>query len=289
MTANTRTVLKEIALRDTGEDIVIRRLQTHDDYRACVLLQEETWGKQFPDLVPTSILMVSQKLGGLTAGAFDTHGTMVGFIFGMTGYKDGERVHWSDMLAVKQEWRGHGIGTRLKTFQRDEVVTSGVSRVYWTFDPLVARNAHFNLNHLGAEIDDYVPDMYADEGSELHRGLGMDRCVVVWKVSPVLGETTEPVATYTPSGTPGDLPIANVVRDADGHILPVVKQSVPAPAVLIEVPRDIHAVRNRSIETARRWRESTRHAFLWYLQSGYRVSTFMIEETDNRCFYLLVK
>ena len=75
---------------------------------------------------------------------------MLGFVFGMTGVQDGRLVHWSDLLAVRPEARDRGLGRRLKLYQRSLVAELGVTRMLWTYDPLVARNAHLNLNALGA-------------------------------------------------------------------------------------------------------------------------------------------
>ena len=87
----------------------IRPLETPEDYRACVALQEETWGSGFAERVPSSLLKVSQRLGGVAAGAWDENGRMLGFVFGMTGIEHGKPVHWSDMLAVRSEIRDGGL------------------------------------------------------------------------------------------------------------------------------------------------------------------------------------
>ena len=86
--------------------ITIRDLSSLQDYADCVALQDETWGAGFSERVPTAILRVSQIIGGVAAGAFDKSGKMVGFVFGMTGVHGRELVHWSDMLAVREELRG---------------------------------------------------------------------------------------------------------------------------------------------------------------------------------------
>src|SRR6266702_3327183 len=83
----------------------IRHLSTHEDFVGCVALQEETWGADFSERVPAAILKVSQRLGGVTAGAFDARDQLVGFVFGMTGVENGRLVHWSDMLAVRPQLR----------------------------------------------------------------------------------------------------------------------------------------------------------------------------------------
>src|SRR5262245_40818455 len=130
--------------------MLIRDLSSLQDYADCVALQDATWGEGFSERVPTAILRVSQLIGGVAAGALDDAGRMAGFVFGMTGMRDGELVHWSDMLAVRQELRSQGLGERLKQYQRDKVLAIGVKAMLWTFDPLQAGNAHFNINHLGA-------------------------------------------------------------------------------------------------------------------------------------------
>jgi predicted GNAT superfamily acetyltransferase len=89
-----------------SDDIAIRPFATQADYEACVALQHETWGRDFKDAVPASILQVNQKIGGVSAGAFNGKGKLLGFVFGMTGVEDGRIVQWSDMLAVRPEARG---------------------------------------------------------------------------------------------------------------------------------------------------------------------------------------
>src|SRR6185312_6577847 len=164
--------------RGTGPDpthspYTIRHLATWAEYQACVGLQQDVWGVDFFDLVPASILKVSQRLGGVTAGAFDRDGRLVGFVFGMTGVERGQLVHWSDMLGVREEARDQGLGRKLKKFQRDTLRPMGVTVIYWTYDPLVARNAYLNLMQLGTDVVEYVTDMYgARTSSALHEGLG---------------------------------------------------------------------------------------------------------------------
>jgi len=88
----------------------IRPFKTIEEYRECVALQEETWGQGFTERVAPAILKVAQILGGLSAGAYAADGSLVGFVFGMTGVRDGELVHWSDMLAVRRGLRDSGLG-----------------------------------------------------------------------------------------------------------------------------------------------------------------------------------
>ena len=121
------------------------------------------------------------SLDALIPSAID--GLMLGFVYGLTGVENGRIVHWSDMLAVRPEARNLGLGRRLKEFQRRAVQRVGGVVIYWTYDPLVARNAHLNINVFGACISEYVEDMYGETESPLHRGIGTDRFIVAWPVA----------------------------------------------------------------------------------------------------------
>ncbi|HYO12137.1 MAG TPA: GNAT family N-acetyltransferase, partial [Thermoanaerobaculia bacterium] len=116
-------------------DLTFRPLSSLPDYEACIELQRMTWGRDFSDVVPLSILKIVQKVGGIAAGAFAPDGRMLGFIFGVTGVRDGRPLHWSHMLAVDPEARDLGLGTRLKLYQRELLVQSGVEEMQWTYDP----------------------------------------------------------------------------------------------------------------------------------------------------------
>jgi predicted GNAT superfamily acetyltransferase len=257
--------------------VEIRPFSTLEDYAACVELQEETWGAGFSERVPIAILKVAQRIGGVAAGAFDETGRMVGFVFGMTGLERGEIVHWSDMLAVRPELHNLGLGRRLKEYQRDVCRAIGVRRIYWTFDPLVARNAHFNLNRLGAYAAEYHENMYGENTSSvLHRGVGTDRFVVAWPIteaapSYLLGERSAEVGAGTP-----------VLTDQKEGAY-----SLSDRVVRVEVPSDIAAVQERDVAEATAWRLRTRTAFQAAEKAGYRVAGFY-RDPSGRCFYTLV-
>ena len=151
------------------ETIEIRSLDGLNEFQACVDLQCETWGEGFSDVVPPSVLKVAQRVGGVVLGAFGPDRNLVGFVFGLTGVERGRIVHWSDMLAVRPEARNIGVGRRLKEEQRKVVRELGGDVIYWTFDPLVGRNAHLNLNKLGVRVSEYVVDMYGITDSHAPR------------------------------------------------------------------------------------------------------------------------
>ncbi|MEX2465788.1 MAG: GNAT family N-acetyltransferase [Gemmatimonadota bacterium] len=275
----------------------LRPFRALEDYRACVALQEETWGVGFSERVPTAILKVAQSLGGVAAGAFDGEGRLAGFVFGMTGPDEsGEVVHWSDMLAVRAEAAGSGLGVRLKAWQRDSVVARGVRRMLWTFDPLRARNAHLNLNKLGAVVREYRRDMYGDTDSVLHRGIGTDRFVAVWLLESerVAGRMERALSERSSGRADPGRPAPPPDQDVpDPALLPFALQAVgPAEAlrpgsarldldserVGVAIPADIGAVMHRDAGLAVAWREATRETLMHYLERGYEVRALMRRE-----------
>jgi predicted GNAT superfamily acetyltransferase len=268
----TRSSTRPSPVLEPSTAITLRAVKTQADLAACVLLQRETWGMEYDDCVPASILKVSQMVGGVCGGAFTADGRMVGFVYGLTGVRDGRLIHWSHMLAVAPEYRNHGVGRRLKEYQREVLRSLGVEVIYWTFDPLVARNAHLNLNRLGARVEEYVADMYGETGSELH-AFGTDRFVVSWLVRPTAaGRSAEPPAAWRTA------PLATA---AEG----VARRGGQAsePLLRLEIPGDVEEM---PVSDALAWRRATRPAFERLLGNGYGVAGFY---TDNgsRCYYVL--
>lgn len=254
-------------------DFVLRDFATEADYDACVALQQETWGEGFRELVGPALLKVAQRVGGLAAGAFDPQGALAAFVFGITGIQNGELVHWSHMLAVRPASRDQGLGRRLKLYQRDRMRALGITRIRWTFDPLVARNAHLNLNVLGTRVAQYVPDMYgADPASRIDRVIGSDRFVVVW----TLGR--EPPQRAAPQWP--DAPV--VARPAMDDTLP------DHSTVLVEIPQDIQGLKDVDAEAARDWRALTRRALTHYLDRHYRITGLVRSPENGRVAYRLV-
>ena len=260
----------------------LRHFSALEDYDACMALQDETWGHGFAERVPGAILRVAQKVGGVAAGAFDDRGRLMGFAFGMTGPRYGALVHWSDMLAVRAEARGTGVAAALKHFQREAVQQVGAQRMIWTADPLVARNAHFNINHLGALPAEYIENMYgAHTGSVLHGAMPTDRAVYHWSL--------QHADAFVKRGGVADaaderLPVAIAIA-LDGT--PVSIGTGQAPHVRVPVPVDLAEVQAASATLALAWRIAVRAAFVTHLERNYAVSRFVRGHDRALPYYVL--
>lgn len=261
--------------------LTLRHLRSDDDYARCEALQEATWGKGFKEIANATMMMISQKVGGVAAGAFDPQGELRGLVFGISGVRGGHPAHWSHILAVDVPFHGRGIGRHLKAYQRDYLLHLGIDRMYWSYDPLVARNAHLNLQRLGAEPVEYARDLYGDGGQNLqHRGLGTDRFIVEWR----LRESPEALPGHgRTSETQLEAPVVN--SEADGAPRTDAFELPSLAWVRVEIPPDIQTLKEEAPEAALAWRLSTRRAFLGYLRQGHRVVGF--QRRTNRCFYLV--
>lgn len=257
----------------------VRALASTAEYHACVAMQVEVWGEEF-ESVPASLLQVATYVGGLCLGAFTPAGELRGFVFGLAGAIDGRPIHWSHLLAVTEAVRNLGVGRLLKEHQRQVLASRGIPEMCWTFDPLIAKNAHLNLNLLGARVVRYMPDMYGVTDSPLHHGLATDRLLVSCSTAqpananhpaPAAAEVAVPVLTPVPQ--PGD----DVLR-RDGR---------ESASLRIEVPTDFRQLIARSPAIAIAWHHALREHFLWALGAGYVVTGLHRDSLNSRSFYTL--
>ncbi|HZV59114.1 MAG TPA: GNAT family N-acetyltransferase [Candidatus Eremiobacteraceae bacterium] len=162
-----------------SEELVVRKCETLADLRRCCELQRVIWKEADLDVEPVTIMVVAAHTGGQVLGAF--YGDeLVGFTEALVALKDGQVYLHSHVTGVAEGYRDRGIGRALKLFQRTEALSRGVRLIQWTFDPLETRNAHFNLNSLGAISRQFIPNLYGVTSSPLHRWLPTDRLLAQW-------------------------------------------------------------------------------------------------------------
>ncbi len=273
--------------------LTIRPLTTLAECRQVVALEREIWGYTTDeDVVPSPVLIVSIKRGGILLGAFDNSGEMKGFVYSLPALKDGRPAQWSHMLGVTADSRGSGLGARLKLAQRDQALAMGLDLIEWTYDPLQAANAHLNLAKLGAVASTYEVNIYGDSSSPLHRGTPTDRLIAEWHIA-----SPHVARRLTSWGQP-------VVRDGSIAAAPVVNPSIASPRwsrpgtadldagtrqVLIEIPVGFADMQQEDPELALAWRLHTRDLFHTYFGRGYRAVDFLLSQRAPKGHYLLAR
>src|ERR1041385_6721415 len=178
------------------EETTIRECTTIEEFDRCVALQREAFGLPDLELSPRRHLIVSRQAGGWTLGAF-VAGRMVGFVHHLAAVRYNEIFGYSHVMAVAHDYQNKGLGARLKWAQRERALRDGRKLIKWTWDPMMARNAHFNLNRLGAMVETYLDDFYGtDYGSDERVGLPSDRLSATWNIdSPRVHALAKGMAT----------------------------------------------------------------------------------------------
>jgi predicted GNAT superfamily acetyltransferase len=167
--------------------VEIRQVKTIEEYDDCVKLQREVFGLPDLEISPRRHLIVSEQAGGWTLGAF-SGGKLVGFVHHLSAVKENRIFGYSHMMAVAAEYQNQGVGAQLKWAQRTRAISEGRDFIKWTFEPVRARNAHFNLNRLGVVVRSYAVNFYGtDYGTNPESGLGpigmdSDRLFARWEL-----------------------------------------------------------------------------------------------------------
>ena len=166
-------------------NIDIREVSTIEEYDACIKLQREVFGLPDLEISPRRHLIVSNRAGGWTLGAF-VDGKLIGFVHHLAAVKDDFIFGYSHMMAVDAAFQNKGVGAQLKWAQRTRALKEGRDYIKWTFEPMRARNAHFNLNRLGVVVREYAANFYGTDYSTdpaekgIVSGLDSDRLFASW-------------------------------------------------------------------------------------------------------------
>lgn len=281
-------------------EIIIRRLRTIDEFNLAVDLQKVYWGNDGEALVAMHMLHSLTHHGGHVLGAFDNQ-KLVGIVIGFIG-TDIDYEHpnarpamanlliMSKRMVVLPEYRGQNIGYLLKMAQRDVAIKQAIRLVTWTFDPLLAPNAHLNIRKLGGIVQEYKIDYF---GQTDQKRLQADRMVLEWWV-------THQRVQARANGTSHNLSLqqyfdvnAPVVNRADisGPLTrPRSMTDVPSSTfALVEIPTNFREIDMRDADLSQAWRDHIREVFLKMLTGGYIVTDFVRGEFEgqDRTFYLL--
>ena len=152
-------------------------------------------------VIDAGTMRALQQSGNYAAGYFDD-GKMVGASVAFFGPPSSRSMH-SHITALLPEYRGRGWGRELKEHQRQWALARDVGNITWTFDPLVARNAHFYLTVLGARVTGYVVNQYGIFGGG-DAGDESDRLDVKWALADLAQPPAEDAIEAT-LGIPQDV------------------------------------------------------------------------------------
>ena len=159
---------------------VIRPCETLDELGACVTLQKQIWGYADQEVYPLRLFVTLTQIGGRVLGAFTAQGELVGFVASMPAWHGRRRYYHSLSMGVLPAHENRGLGRALKLEQRKAALRAGIDSIEWTYDPLRAKNAFFNIERLGAIARRYLPDHYGRVQSRLQQDLPSDRLVAEW-------------------------------------------------------------------------------------------------------------
>ena len=233
------------------------RLLDAAERAGAVALWESIWGGA---VLESHLLTALAHTGNYVGGAF-ADGALVGAAAGFFAQPVGTAMH-SHVAGIAPHAAGRGVGTALKLHQRAWCLDLGVREMTWTFDPLVARNASFNLSRLGACCDAYLVNHYGAMTDGLNAGDETDRIVARWLLDRAL-----PAAR---PALPADA-VAALVADAQGR-----PEAIAAPAdasaVTVATPADFVELRRSDPARALAWRRAVRLALAPRLDDGWTVT-----------------
>lgn len=196
---------------------------------------ESVWGPE--QNAPANLLRGLAHAGNVLLVAHAADGHPQGFTMGYLGWADGLHLH-SHMTAVLPDRIAGGIGYALKLRQRWVCISRGVTEIRWTYDPMIARNAHFNLVKLGAEVRQFLPDFYPGMRDRINSGDRPDRFEVSWRLD-------SPRVTAALAG----------VR-------------MPLAPAIVPIPDDFEALRQQDLAAASAVREEAGRRFADHIARG---------------------
>jgi predicted GNAT superfamily acetyltransferase len=250
-----------------GAEILVRDCASMEDFDKCILLQREAFALPDMEISPRRHLIVTKRAGGWTLGAF-AGDEMVGFVHHMIAVREqNEIIGYSHMMAVARSYQNKGVGAQLKWAQRERALNEGRKFIKWTWDPMQARNAHFNLNRLGVTVSSYGENFYGTDyittpheaTASVH--LDSDRLFADWQLDS-----------------------DRVARLAEGR---TVDAETMTPAATIEIPPDWSALIRDDAVKARREQLRVRAEFAAAFSAGLVCAGF--ERDPSRPRYLLYK
>jgi predicted GNAT superfamily acetyltransferase len=252
-------------------DVSVRELTALAELDAVVTLYAEIWGRDANPPMTLELLRAFSKAGNYVSGAYDGD-RLVGACVGFFHAPSEDALH-SHIAGVAGDVSGRSVGFALKLHQRAWAMLRGVSEIAWTFDPLVSRNAYFNLAKLAAEPVEYLPNFYGPMLDTINGDGDSDRLLVHWRLR-------DPAVVAACAGRPPAVVVADEL--AAGAVVGVgvgadggpVLGGLDGDTVLVGVPAHIGALRATDPLLAARWRLAVREALSVLVRDGARIVAF---------------
>ncbi len=244
-------------------------------------LEHRIWQAAAREMSPI-VVRVTALRGGLALAAYDG-AEMVGMLWSFPVKRRDKFVLWSFVTGVLPQYRSAGVGAGLKFTQRRWALENGYDTVCWTFDPMRAANANFNLRVLGVYADTYVPNVYGEIQDALNPGLPTDRLEVTWDLHA-------PRVMVLAEGK--TLPAANLrehlalVTCEDGQLNAVSHVSKWTQGCAVEIPSEYESIARSQPELLRAWQAQVRFTMTEAFQQGYRVVD-LVRQQNGRTWYVL--
>ena len=188
----------------TEATIEIRTLETASEMATIVTILQQVWGTTTP-IVNVELLRAIEHSGGYVAAAYES-GRIIGASFGFLGRHHGQLALHSHVTGILPGVQHGGIGRAMKSHQREWAAERDIPWITWTFDPLVRRNAWFNIERLGAHVAEYLVQFYGPMTDSINAQDESDRLLVAWPTSDAVSRPAAPAgATTVTIPTPDDI------------------------------------------------------------------------------------
>jgi predicted GNAT superfamily acetyltransferase len=252
--------------------VQVREVAELDELEAVYRLYDRIW-RPDPSNPPvtTELLRALTKAGNYVSGAFDG-AELLGACVGFFSAPAGTAVH-SHVAGVSPTAVGRSIGFALKLHQRAWAMQRGVAQIAWTFDPLVSRNAYFNLVKLGAAAIEYLPNFYGGMNDGINGTGDTDRLLVQWELTGA-----RVVAASAGRISPADAEaerrrgaVVALARSDQGWPVP---GELAGETALVAVPHDVEGLRRTNPGCAQQWRIAVRDVLSTAMAVGGTVAGF---------------
>lgn len=267
--------------------------EMHELEQVCEL-EYTIWGRDYRTVTPAVVMRIANAHGGVTLGAFDDDGSggrrMIGMSWAFAVPRDDSPsglALWSHITGVLPEYRSQRVGFELKQRQRAWALEHGYTAIHWTFDPMQAKNAHFNFCILGAVVRKYKPNFYGVFRDNLNPGLPSDRFEATWPLTSARAVQAAQTGAPLPPLTEEFPETAFLVRYTSGALRLNLPDRLTAPHYFVEIPTSYSGLMARDAQIGAQWQAGLRAAMLHATGQGYSVMDFV--RMPDACWHVLAR